>query len=160
MPSRICKDNICYAHYNSLLPTLRSSKIHNFGIFSILKNRIFKHQISFLLLFHFFQIKLFFVNATTAFGPQLSSWWERLSLLQMSSLRSRTWKKSNFFLKFSKLIWFMNFILIENFCLVLDSQKGVFSPPYSQTARSNCSVAKETTAKLGLLLVGLFCDMK
>ena len=48
----------------------------------------------------------------------------------------------------------------ENFCLVLDSQKGVFYPPYSQTARSNCSVAKETTAKLGLLLVGLFCDMK
>ena len=28
-----------------------------------------------------------------------------------------------------------------------------------KTARSNCSVAKETTAKLGLLLVG-FCDMK
>ena len=54
----------------------------------------------------------------------------------------------------------MNSISIEIFCLVLDSQKGVFSPPYSQTARSNCSVAKETTAKLGLLLVGLFCDMK
>ena len=51
------------------------------------------------------------------------------------------------FKKFFKAQNKYGFYQVENFCLVLDSKKGIFSPPDSQTAMSNCSYIFSKTGK-------------